>query len=521
MRNHGVGSWPARRSRGTGARTATLHNGRSATYRELDQRSTRLARALEQRGVARGDRVAYLGANRPEFLESMFAAALLGAVFTPFNTRLARAELETAAADSTPALIVADTDRRADARALHGAGLVGGVLTVGGAAAPPDGTAAPEGTGDADGSGDTEDIEDAIAAADAEPVDRPIGHADPFLLLYTSGSTGRPKGVVLTHGNVTWNCLNSVVDTDLAGTDTALVSAPMFHTAALNMLCLPTLLKGGRLILEERFDPDRTLDLVERDAVTVMFGVPTMYERIARSPRWEETDLSGLRLLLCGGAPVPPPLIERYMSRGLAFVQGYGLTEAAPGALLLPVADCARKAGSAGVPAFFTDVRTAEPGPGPSEVLVEGPNVTPGYWNRPAETAAALRGGWLHTGDAARVDPDGYFRIADRVKDMYVSGGENVYPAEVEAALAAHPGVRECAVVGVPDTAWGESGAALVVRAADGGGCGAAELRDFLTERLARYKIPAVIEFAAELPRSAVGKLDKAALRSRFAPPEQ
>ncbi|MFC3996754.1 long-chain fatty acid--CoA ligase [Nocardiopsis sediminis] len=501
MRNHGVGSWPGRRSRAAGTLTALVHAGRAATYRELDQRSQRLAHALEVRGVARGDRVAYLGPNQPEFLEAMFATALLGAVFTPFNTRLAPAELAALARDSSPAVLVADARRAADATALRDAGLVGGLLIAGG--------------GDAD-----DDLDRAVAAARPEPIDRPVEHADPFLLLYTSGSTGRPKGVVLTHGNVTWNCLNTLVDTDLTGTDTALVSAPMFHTAALNMLCLPTLLKGGRLILEEGFDPERTLDLVEHDGVTVMFGVPTMYDRIAHSPRWESADLSGLRLLLCGGAPVPPALIERYTGRGLAFVQGYGMTESAPGALLLPAADCRRKAGSAGVAAFFTDVRIAGSGPGPAEVLVEGPNVTPGYWNRPEETAAALREGWLHTGDAAEVDDEGYFRIVDRLKDMYVTGGENVYPSEVEAALSDHPAVRECAVVGVPDPAWGEAGAALVAPVA-GRRPGTDELYAFLAQRLARYKLPATITFADELPRNGVGKIDKPALRSRLAPADK
>ncbi|KIH97285.1 AMP-dependent synthetase [Streptomonospora alba] len=499
MRNHGVGSWPARRGRAAGARTAVVHAGRAAAYRELDERSRRVAHALEERGVAKGDRIAYLGANRPEFLEAMFGAALLGAVFTPFNTRLAFAELEVLAADSAPVLLVADADRRGDAEALYGAGLVGGFLVVGGDQVR----------------GGEQDLERAVATAPSGEIDRPVELDDPFLLLYTSGSTGRPKGVVLTHGNVTWNCVNSVVDTDLLSTDTALVSAPMFHTAALNMLCLPVLLKGGRLLLEERFDAERSLDLIEQEGVTVMFGVPAMYESIARSPRWQEADLSGLRLLMCGGAPVPPPLIELYMARGLAFVQGYGLTEAAPGALMLPVADCGNKAGSAGVAAFFTDVRTAEPGPGPSEVLVEGPNVTPGYRNRPDETAAALREGWLHTGDAAEVDGDGYFRIVDRVKDMYVTGGENVYPAEVEAALAAHPAVRECAVVGVPDGTWGEAGAAVVVPASDHRP-DPSELRRFLGERLARYKIPVSFDFAGALPRSGVGKIDKKALRARL-----
>ncbi|GAA4892568.1 acyl-CoA synthetase [Streptomonospora salina] len=499
MRNHGIGSWPARRARAAGARTAVVHDGRTTAYRELAERSRRTARALERRGVARGDRVAYLGANRPEFLETMFGAALLGAVFTPFNTRLAYTELEALAADSAPALLVADADRRGDAAALADAGPVGDVLLAGGGE---------EAGGDAD-------LERELAAAPDGEIDRPVGADDPFLLLYTSGSTGRPKGVVLTHGNVTWNCVNSVVDTDLASTDTALVSAPMFHTAALNMLCLPVLLKGGRLLLEERFDAERSLDLIEHAGVTVMFGVPTMYESIARSDHWSGADLSGLRLLMCGGAPVPPPLIERYRARGLAFVQGYGLTEAAPGALMLPVADCGSKAGSAGVAAFFTDVRTAGTGPGPAEVLVEGPNVTPGYRGRPAETAAALRGGWLHTGDAAEVDGDGYFRIVDRVKDMYITGGENVYPAEVEAVLAAHPAVRECAVVGIADDVWGEAGAAVAVPV-PGAAPGADELRSFLEERIARYKVPARIDVVGELPRSGVGKIDKQALRSRM-----
>jgi len=240
-------------------------------------------------------------------------------------------------------------------------------------------------------------------------------------------------------------------------------SAPLFHTAALNHTALPVFLKGGTNVLVGKFDPAQSFDLIAEHRITLVFGVPAMFQQIALSPRWPTADLSSLRILHCGGAPVPAPLIRTYQDRGLTFVQGFGMTEASPGVLLLRPDDSVRKAGSAGTPMFFTDVRVVAPDGAdaavgePGEVVVRGPNVMAGYWQRPDETARTLDGGWLHSGDIATVDDEGYLTIVDRLKDMIISGGENIYPAEIEGVLYEHPAVAECAVVGVPDERWARS----------------------------------------------------------------
>ncbi|MFE5908177.1 long-chain fatty acid--CoA ligase [Streptomyces wedmorensis] len=502
MRNQGIGSWPARRDRRSPRRTALLHEGRAVDYAELHDRCTRLAHALRGAGVERGDRVAFLGPNHPSYLETLFATGLVGAVFVPLNTRLAAPELLHQLTDSGSTVLVHAGQSAERVRELTDRAGLGTVLAVDGGPGTP--------------------YEELLAAASTEPVDEEVGHEDVCLIMYTSGTTGRSKGAVLTHGNIVWNSLNVLVDTDIAGDEVTLVSAPLFHTAALNMSCLPTLLKGGTVLLESSFDPDRTLRLVERHRVTRMFGVPTMYDAMAASPGWEGADLTSLRTLLCGGAPVPARTARAYLDRGLAFVQGYGMTETAPGALILDRADSLSHAGSAGVPHFFTDVRVLLPSgeeaaPGEKgEVVVAGPNVTPGYWNLPEATAAAFRdGGRFRSGDVAVVDEDGYVRLVDRVKDMIISGGENIYPAEVEDALLGHPDIAEAAVIGVPDARWGEVGRAVVVTRA-GATVTAAELIAHLEARLARYKIPKSVVLAPDLPRNATGKLLKAPIRARY-----
>ncbi|MGW6708267.1 acyl-CoA synthetase [Streptomyces sp. NPDC054956] len=502
MRNQGIGSWPARRGRRTPRRTALLHEGRSVGYAELDDRCTRLAHALRGAGVGRGDRVAYLGPNHPAYLETLFATGLLGAVFVPLNTRLAVPELLHQLRDSGSLVLVhAGTPEDRVAQLAAEAGL-STLFSVGPGPEPA--------------------YEELLAAASPEPIDEEVGHEDVCLIMYTSGTTGRSKGAVLTHGNIVWNSLNVLVDTDLAGDEVSLVSAPLFHTAALNMSCLPTLLKGGTVVLESSFDAARSLRLVERHRVTRMFGVPTMYDAMAASPGWAGADLSSLRTLLCGGAPVPARTARAYLDRGLAFVQGYGMTETAPGALVLDRADSLTHAGSAGVPHFFTDVRVLRPsgeetGPGEEgEVVVAGPNVTPGYWNLPEATEAAfLDGGRFRSGDVATVDAEGYVRLVGRLKDMIISGGENIYPAEVEDALLGHPDVAEAAVIGVPDPTWGEVGRAVVVPRA-GTAPTAGELIAHLEGLLARYKIPKSVVIAPGLPRNAAGKLLKDPIRARY-----
>ncbi|MPY30955.1 long-chain fatty acid--CoA ligase [Streptomyces adustus] len=504
MLNQGIGSWPARRARKTPERVAVVHEDRTWTYRELHERVLRLADALRGLGVGRGDRVAYLGPNHPAFLETLFAAGALGTVFVPLNTRLAARELAHNLSDSGSTVLVhapeqADAARTAAAEAgvRHRIALAG-----------PDG-------------GGALGYEQLLAGARTGHLDEPVAPEDPCIIMYTSGTTGRPKGAVLSHGNITWNSVNVLVDTDLAGDEVTLVAAPLFHTAGLNMTCLPTLLKGGRVVLLGAFDPERVLELVESLRVTYLFGVPTMYDAIAARPRWATTDLSSLRTLNCGGAPVPARTIATYLARGLAFSQGYGMTEASPGVLYLDKEQTSAKAGSAGVPHFFTDTRVVladgrDAGPGErGEILVQGPNVMTGYWGRSEDTQAAFTDGdWLRTGDIVSTDADGYAYIVDRVKDMFVSGGENVYPAEVEDVILTHPAVEECAVIGVPDRVWGEVGRAVVVLR-PGSGVDEHDILGHLAGRLAKYKVPKSVVITDTLPRTASGKIIKPAVRER------
>ncbi|WP_330281679.1 acyl-CoA synthetase [Streptomyces sp. NBC_00588] len=497
MRNEGLGSWPARRARKTPHRTALIHGDTSLTYAQLYDRATRLAHALRERGVRRGDRIAHLGPNHPSYLETLFAAGTLGAVFVPLNTRLAGPEI---------AFQLADSGARALVHGVSHAGLVAGLP------------------------GDTDvrtyvqvgaEYEELVAGADSEPIDEPVTPDDTCIIMYTSGTTGRPKGAMLTHANLTWNAVNVLVDTDLIADERALVSAPLFHTAGLNMLTLPVLLKGGTCVLVESFDPGATLDLIEQHRITFMFGVPTMFEQVARHPRWPDADLSSLRILTCGGSPVPTPLIAAYQERGLTFLQGYGMTEASPGTLFLDAEHAVTKAGSAGVPHFFSDVRVVRPDFTPvdtgetGEVVVRGPHVMPGYWGLPEETAAVLADGWFRSGDAARVDEDGYVHIVDRIKDMIISGGENIYPAEIEDLLLAHPDIVECAVIGVPDDKWGEVPRAVVVPR-EGVPLDPDEVLASLSGRLAKYKIPKSLVLADALPRTASGKLLKSRVRQHY-----
>jgi fatty-acyl-CoA synthase len=331
--------------------------------------------------------------------------------------------------------------------------------------------------------------------------------------------------VQLTHGNITWNVYNLLSDVDVCTDEVALVTAPLFHTAALNQVLLPTLLKGGTALIEARFDPERVVRLIETQRVTLLFGVTSMYVALAAVPGFATADLTSLRSALTGGAPVPRSLLQFWADRGLPLIQGYGMTETAPGATLLRGEHALRRLGSAGAGVFFSDVRVVgvdgepvgvdEPG----EVQVSGPNVTPGYWRNPqAATGSFTSDGWLCSGDTAVLDADGFVRIVGRLGDMFISGGENVYPAEVEQALHSHAAVAECAVIGVADEKWGEVGKAIVVLR-DGMAVSGDELCEHLDGRLARYKIPRSVVFVSELPHNAAGKLMKSTLHAEYGAP--
>jgi fatty-acyl-CoA synthase len=368
--------------------------------------------------------------------------------------------------------------------------------------------------------------EELLAAADPEPRDVPVGLDDPCLIMYTSGTTGRPKGAVLTHGNMTWNATNQLLGFDFGPTERTLALAPLFHIGGLNGTVNPTLLRGGCAVIVRRFDPAETLRVIEEQRVNSFFAVPTMLDAMARQPEFRSRDLSALRSIGAAGAAVPLPTLRTWLDRGVTMQQAYGMTEAAPGCTVLDSADAERKVGSAGKPVFFTDVKVVRPDGNEAgvdeigEVVVQGPNVMAGYWNDPEQTAAVLVDGWYHTGDAGSVDAEGFLYIRDRYKDMIISGGENIYPAEIESALLELPEVLEAAVIGVPDEKWGEVGLAIVVPTPGTTEDGEA-LRVRLRERLAGFKVPRHIRFADELPKTATGKIRKPDLRARFAPTDE
>ncbi|MCR1161000.1 o-succinylbenzoate--CoA ligase [Paenarthrobacter sp. UW852] len=515
MDNNGVGSWLHRRRAKSGGKAALVSGSQVLGYDELSTRTDRLANALVARGVTKGDRVAYLGENHPSFVETFFACGLVGAIFVPLNTRLAAPELQFQLQDSGARLLV-------NASALEvvaSASVTDTVVTHRLVVAPDDG---PDSSADELPSG-VEHYGEVIAASAAVALDEPVTLDDGAMILYTSGTTGKPKGALLTHGNITWNCINTVVDMDLNRNDVALMISPLFHVASLDMGLLPMLLKGATVVLEAKFDAGRVLELVSEHKVTTLNGVPTTFQMLCDHPEWSTADLSSLDKLTCGGSAVPQRVLDAYEERGIGFTSCYGMTETAPGATMLPVSRSKEKAGSAGLPHFFTDVRIADPLGGVAalgavgEIQISGPNVIKEYWNRPEATADSYAdSSWFRSGDMGHQDEEGFLFVSDRLKDMIISGGENIYPAEVEAAIAELPEVGSVAVIGVADEKWGEVPRAIVTLR-EGRTLTEDQLRAHLEGRLARYKIPKSVVFVEEMPRTASGKIRKMDLRKQFA----
>jgi fatty-acyl-CoA synthase len=469
---HTLGRWLQDTARRTPARVAIDFAGREVTYAELERRSDALAAAFVARGLRRGDRVATLTGNSPEHVVVFFACAKAGLLLVPLNWRLAAPELRYQLGDSEPSLFLVEDDYAELAQATGHAFE---------ALAPPE---------------------------DGAPFDgADVGDDDGLLLIYTSGTTGKPKGAVLTHANCFWTNLSLDLATPMARDDVVLQVLPQFHCGGWNVQPLLAWWKGAKVVLERSFEPARALALLAEKHVTTIMGVPAIYLFLAQEHGFADADLSSLRLAVVGGAPMPEELLRAWRARGVEIVQGYGLTEAAPNVLCLPPEDAMQKMGYAGKAYAFVDVRLSDE----SELLVRGPNVFPGYWRNPEATAAAFADGWLRTGDVAEADDEGYFRIRGRLKDMYISGGENVYPAEVESVLHEHAAVVDAAVVGVDDERWGEVGVAFVVAAE---AVAADELLAFCRERLAHYKVPKRVRFVDALPMSAMNKVLKDELRT-------
>ncbi|MGH2504566.1 MAG: AMP-binding protein, partial [Ktedonobacterales bacterium] len=365
---------------------------------------------------------------------------------------------------------------------------------------------------------------DATLAARAVPFASDAGE-EIALILYTSGTTGVPKGAMLSHRMLTWNAINTQISWGLRENDIAPISAPFFHAGGLNVLTTPLYHLGGAVVLQRDTSPAETLRVIAAERCTVVFAVPTVFQMMMERPEFLSADLSSLRFCITGGSSCPLPIIAGYAARGLEFRQGYGLTEVGVNCFSLAPEDAMRKAGSVGRPVFHSRARLVDEqgrdvAPGAvGELALAGPHVCSGYWRRPQATAEAMPDGWWRTGDLAQVDDEGYYFIVGRRKDLFISGGENVYPAEVEGALALHPGIAEVAVIGRPDPRWGEVGLAVVVPRQPGA-LAAQDVLMFCDGKLARYKIPKAVVFTDSLPRNAMGKVVKADLYDRYVRPE-
>ena len=485
-----LAGWIARHAAFAPGKTAIRFGAQDISYGAFARRTGRAAAGLAALGVGRGDAVAYLGLNHPEMLAMLFACARLGAMLAPLNWRLAVPEHERMIAACPPRVLVVEPAFAEHVRSIR-SGLERTLIVAleespwkNAAASPPQ-----------------EGAEDS-----------------PVLLCHTSGSTGAPKGVVLTQRALLWNAVNSTHMHDLTSADRVLTTLPLFHVGGLNILTTPALHAGASVVLHARFDAQAALEAIERERITLAVLVPAQLSAMMESARWASADLSSLRMITTGSTIVPEAFVRKVNARGVPLVQVYGATETCPIATYVRAEDAERKAGSAGVPALHCEVKVVDDAGDElaagrdGEILVRGPNVAAQYWNDAHETAQALRDGWYRSGDIGHFDEEGHLYVVSRKKDMIISGGENIYPAELENILAECPTIEEACVVGRADGRWGEAVVAAVVLKHGACMCEADVLALF-QGRIARYKQPREVRFLAALPRTELGKLRKEEIR--------
>ncbi|MEV8266250.1 AMP-binding protein [Microbacterium sp. NPDC076911] len=494
---HTIGRWLIDRAGRSPRHAAIDDRGVITDYQTLARRAGDLASKLRESGYGPGHRIATVSGNSTDQVVVFFACALAGVALVPLSWRLTPRELSDVMRRSVPALVLIDDEHAALAseafRALGEQPVAAELGTTG--------------------------IEREVPVA-SQPVEhRPVHDDDPLLVIFTSGTESSPKGVVLTHANCFWNNLALAQALPLTQDDVVLAVLPQFHIAAWNCQPLLAWWVGATVVLERSFQPSRALSLIEERGVTAMMGVPTLYSLMVTDSQWEHADVSSLRLALVGGSTMPASLQQVWNDRGIALTQGYGLTEASPNVLHLPAAESNAHRGAVGRPYPHVTVRLIDvesgltlDGEAVGELWVRGPSIFAGYLGDPDATQRAMTDGWLRTGDLVARDSEGVYRVVDRLKDIFISGGENVAPSEVEYALALHPLIKEAAVIGVADEVWGERGVAFVVPAA-GATLSADEVLAHARSNLASFKVPVRVDIVSDLPRTAIEKLARSRLR--------
>jgi fatty-acyl-CoA synthase len=501
-----MATWFARRAVLSAGRPAVSDGGTGWTYAEMQQRIERFAAVLYREGIRTGDRVGFLGFNCPDLLVTFFASASLGAIFVPLNFRLTPSELTFIINDSGIAALIVGSEHVHLIEAAKPNLSCRSYIQAG------------------DGKANWPTLEKLLSTASAAAPRTLVASSDVAAILYTSGTTGRPKGAMLTHANIWANNVNLILGYGITGSDSCLTTAPMFHAGGLFAFIMSVLLVRGHAIIHRGFDPRSVITTIEAQRVSITFGVPTMVLELTRCAEYASSDLSSLRLFVVGGAPIPEPLLRMFSERGIPVASPYGMTEVVSAATFLETELAAAKLGSVGRSMLLNEIKLVDAqgrdiiDPAiDGEVCVRGDIVMPGYWNLPQESAEAIsEDGWFRTGDLGRLDEDGFLFICGRAKDMVISGGENVYPAEVESVLLDHPAIANVAVVGTQDEKWGERVVAFAILK-DQRPLSLDDLRDFCRGRLASYKQPKELRIVSELPQNGAGKIQKHILRQMLA----
>jgi fatty-acyl-CoA synthase len=485
--------WIEKRSQLTPNKTAIIDGDTKHhwSYKEINQRAHSLACYLSEEGVTKGDRVALISPNDISYFDFLFACMKLGAIFVPLNWRLSANEIQLIVEDSSPSLIAYHSKYK------H---LIDSNL--------------PNIQVDSE-------YYYTIFDNDKRLCGIKLNEYDPLMIIYTGGTTGKSKGVVLTHSNIQWNALNTIVSWNLTAEDITLTYLPMFHTGGLNALTIPILVMGGTVLYARDFNPETSISLIENERCTILLMVPTMYHLIIQSSAFKKATFNRVKTFLSGGAPCPLTIYEAFAKKGVAFKEGYGLTEAGPNNFYIDPIDAKVKKGSIGKPMMFNKAKVVTEDGSVAEanevgeLLLYGHHIFNHYWRNKEATESTVVDGWLHTGDLAKVDQEGYYYIVGRMKEMIITGGENVYPLEVEQCIQNHPAVSEVAVIGLPHPKWGEAVVALI-SVLPGHTVSIEEIQQFCLVKLGKYKVPKQVKLMNELPKTPVGKIDKKLLRIKY-----